>query len=240
MTKNQDGVIKKAKRYCCEDITEIEGYDEMIASNEKWCCHHRREITEGKSRQQLIYEGIYYHITASELIFMTVSEHSQLHNINRRPETRRKMSESHKGEKHPMFGKHHSNEARRKISEANKGKPSPMKGKHHTKESLQKMSEARKGLMAGENHPESKSVVQLTLDGQLVKEWSYIKKTKQYGFDPSAISNCCSGKRPHHKGYKWQYADDYYQQQQNHPHLSIQLEIDFDTTGKKTVSVEVS
>jgi 5-methylcytosine-specific restriction endonuclease McrA len=37
-------------------------------------------------------------------------------------DTKRKMSEAHKGNKHPMFGKHHSKEALQKMSLAKKGK----------------------------------------------------------------------------------------------------------------------
>lgn len=40
-----------------------------------------------------------------------------------------KISESNKGEKNPMFGKHHSEESRKKISEARKGQTSYWKGK---------------------------------------------------------------------------------------------------------------
>lgn len=29
------------------------------------------------------------------------------------------------------------------------------------------------------------------------------------GFNQSHISSCARGERPHHKGYKWQYVDDY-------------------------------
>ena len=76
-------------------------------------------------------------------------------------ETRRKLSESHKGQTAWNKGKHHCEETRR-ISEARKGKPShnkgkPMseeqkkkisetiKGRHHTEESKRKMSTTRKG-----------------------------------------------------------------------------------------------
>lgn len=37
-------------------------------------------------------------------------------------ETKHKMSEANKGEKHPLYGKHHSEETKNKISEAKKGK----------------------------------------------------------------------------------------------------------------------
>lgn len=60
-------------------------------------------------------------------------------------ETRRKISESHKGlqagENHPMFGKHHSDKSKKKIGEANKGK-------YHSDETKQKMSDAKKGKPA--------------------------------------------------------------------------------------------
>lgn len=54
-------------------------------------------------------------------------------------ESRRKLSEAHKGNKSCLGKhKHHSEETRRKISEAKKGR-------HHSEESRRKMSEAKKG-----------------------------------------------------------------------------------------------
>lgn len=47
--------------------------------------------------------------------------------------TKKKMSESRKGEKNPFYGKHHSEEARDKIIEANKHRKFH---KHHTKPEL--------------------------------------------------------------------------------------------------------
>ena len=58
-------------------------------------------------------------------------------------ESRRKMSEAQKGEKHHYYGKHFSEEHRRKISEGNKGKK-------RSEESIQKMREASKGRKASE------------------------------------------------------------------------------------------
>ena len=65
------------------------------------------------------------------------------------------MSESKKGENHPFFGKHHSEETRKKIGEAKKGKylsaetrkkmSETRKGKSLSAETRKKMSEARKG-----------------------------------------------------------------------------------------------
>ena len=53
-------------------------------------------------------------------------------------ETRKKMSEAQKGEKHHMYGKHLSEETRNKLSEAHRGKKI-------TEEMRKKMSEAHKG-----------------------------------------------------------------------------------------------
>ena len=56
-------------------------------------------------------------------------------------ETRKKMSEAHKGKKLPPFSEEH----KRKISEA-------LKGKKVSKETKEKMSEARKGKKLSEEH----------------------------------------------------------------------------------------
>ena len=64
-------------------------------------------------------------------------------------ESKKKMSEAKKGEKHPMYGKHLSEETRRKISEAEKGKRTgekhPLYGKHHSEKTKKKIGEAEKG-----------------------------------------------------------------------------------------------
>jgi group I intron endonuclease len=57
-------------------------------------------------------------------------------------ETRKKMSESHIGDKAAFYGKHHSEEAKQKISEKKKGK-------NKSEEAVKKMSES----MTGEKNP---------------------------------------------------------------------------------------
>ena len=65
-------------------------------------------------------------------------------------EQKKKISESTSGEKHPMFGKHHSEESKRKISESHKGlqagEKNPMFGKNHSEEAKKKMSESHKNI----------------------------------------------------------------------------------------------
>ena len=58
--------------------------------------------------------------------------------IHHSEETRKKMSEAHKG-------KHHTEESRKKMSEAHKGKESWIKGKHLSEETRNKLSDLNKG-----------------------------------------------------------------------------------------------
>lgn len=52
-------------------------------------------------------------------------------------------------------------------------------------------------------------VRQLSLDGQLVKEWDNIADTKKYGFCPAHIMGCCMHKPQYvtHKKFRWEFAD---------------------------------
>ena len=154
------------RSYCKEDPSLIENYDKAIAdSTQMWCCHHRLEISEGKSYQQLKSEGLYWQRPASELIFMTKSDHQRLHNEHRSLETlaklsaaskghlvskdtRKKMSAAHKGEKSYMYGKPKSAETKQKISEAQKGEKSYMYGKNLSVETRKRMSDAKKNMSA--------------------------------------------------------------------------------------------
>ena len=117
--------FKQAKRYCKEDISKIENYAAALADTTQiWVCHHRTELWWNCSMKDLIKNECYYNRKACELIFLTPTEHHSLHNKGKRytDETRRKISESLKGENNPNFGKFFSEETRRKMSEAKKGR----------------------------------------------------------------------------------------------------------------------
>lgn len=64
-------------------------------------------------------------------------------------EHKKKLSESHSGDKGYWYGKHLSKEHKEKLSNAKlgkyKGENHPMYGKHHSDESKKKMSERREG-----------------------------------------------------------------------------------------------
>lgn len=97
----------------------IENYDKAIADEtQTWDCHHRLEI-QGQFRNsaKLMKQcGMYYHIPASQLIFLTHSEHISLHNVGRTTsaDTKIKMSLSSIGKNK---GKVRSDAFKKSLSE---------------------------------------------------------------------------------------------------------------------------
>ena len=51
----------------------------------------------------------------------------------------------------------------------------------------------------------SKPVLQLTLTGELIREWPSTAECGRNGFDYSAVAKCCRGELPHYKGFRWEY-----------------------------------
>ena len=122
----------QAYAYCIEDISKIENYQQAINdTTQMWECHHRRGTIYHSHDLQMI--GEYYHRPAVELIFLTKSQHTTLHNLNRRisDATKAKISKAHKG-------MHHLEETKKKMSASHKGI-------RHTEETRQKLSELKKG-----------------------------------------------------------------------------------------------
>ena len=111
---------KQTKKYCSEDISLIDNYDKAIAdTTQTWHCHHKLEV-QGQffnSAKLVIKCKMYYYRPASDLIFLTSSEHRHIHNIGRKlsTKTRKKLSTALKGKN---SGKQHTTETRQKISTA--------------------------------------------------------------------------------------------------------------------------
>lgn len=51
----------------------------------------------------------------------------------------------------------------------------------------------------------SKKVLQLSLTGELIREWESTKECGRNGFDQGHVSACCRGKQKAHKGFCWRY-----------------------------------
>lgn len=71
-----------------------------------------------------------------------------------------------------------------------------------------KISHAKKGCKPSEKTIEKlkKKIVQLDLEGNIVKVWDSIKDAcLEGGFNASGIGRCLKGKLNKHKGFKWKY-----------------------------------
>ena len=64
------------------------------------------------------------------------------------------------------------------------------------------ISKAKKGIP---NIKQSKTVLQLSLSGDLIREWPSVSECGRNGFSQSAVCNCCNGKKTQYKGFKWEY-----------------------------------
>ena len=71
-------------------------------------------------------------------------ERSPMYEKHHSEKAKKKIPEAHKGERNHMYGKHHSKETKGKLPEAFKGEKHPFFGKHHTEEAKRKIREARK------------------------------------------------------------------------------------------------
>ena len=128
-------------KFCCDDITKIENYEQAINDDtQTWVCHHRLELNnEGKyqhSSKELQDMGLYFNRPHEELILLTRSEHQKLHGRSGSPQVMNFMNKGHKalkskpswnaGTKGVMKawnkGKKTSNETKEKQSAAKKGK----------------------------------------------------------------------------------------------------------------------
>ena len=115
-------------------------------------------------------------------------------------ETKRKISNSTKGEKHFMYGTHRSKETKNKISKSTKGREGYWKGKHRTEETKIKISNALKGKKA---HNALKVLCVET--GKIYP--STIEVQREFGFSQGNISLCCNGKRKTCGCFHWRYVE---------------------------------
>ena len=55
----------------------------------------------------------------------------------------------------------------------------------------------------------SKRVLQLSLSGDLIREWESTHECGRNGFTQQHVVACCNGKLKTHKGFRFMYAEDY-------------------------------
>lgn len=176
--------IIQAQMYCAQPIELIENYQEAVNDETQvWHCHHVWETMLDYTREELIEMNEYYGIPACNLIFLKQKDHNILHNKGKKrsEETCKKISESLKGENHPLYGKTHSLESCKKMSESHKGK-------YNTKK--------------------SKQVLQFTKEGNFVAEYPSSREVqRQLGYSQANVSRCCVGEYKTAYGFIWKYKE---------------------------------
>lgn len=136
-------------------------------------------------------------------------------------ETRRKLSEAHRGEKHHNWGKRgelslrwgkpRSEETKRKMSEARRGEKHPLWGKKHSEETKRKMSETRTGKVFSDKTKRNMRLAQRKYLYEFIDPIGEVYVTdclsefcKQYGLSAGELSQVVNGKKAHHKGWTGQ------------------------------------
>lgn len=81
-----------------------------------------------------------------------------------------------------------------------------MIGRKANDETKRKLSEMR----SGSNNPNSRSICQFDLDGNLINMWDYMTQVKEvFGENKhQGISKCCRGKQQTAYGFMWKYKED--------------------------------
>ena len=59
------------------------------------------------------------------------------------------------------------------------------------------------------NNSHNEKVVQLSIDNRFIRQYPSMKATKNAGFNPACVSNCCRKTQLQHKGFRWIYLSDY-------------------------------
>lgn len=116
--------------------------------------------------------------------------------------TRKKMSESRKGERNPFYGRHHTPEAIEKNRTAHIGKKGWLKGKHLSEEHRRKVSENHADLSGG-NHGAAIKVI--CIETGVVYD-AISTASRATAVCAESIRKACHRKLKTAGGYHWEFA----------------------------------
>ena len=122
--------------------------------------------------------------------------------------SRKKLSESRKGQRYNV-GVPFTEERKRHMREHHadvSGEKNPNFGKKWTKEQLEIRQSHRVYKRRGEN-PTAKPILQLDMNGNLVKRWDCIADACEV-YCRTSIKDCLRGKYKQHRGYQWRYENE--------------------------------
>ena len=105
-------------------------------------------------------------------------------------ESRKKISQFHKGKPKTAEHRRHLSEAKKGISHA------------QTEETKRKISKSHMGIEPW-NKGKGLSVSQFTKEGEFVRSWNSLTEASQNGFNISKISECLHGTRKTHGNFVW-------------------------------------
>lgn len=123
-------------------------------------------------------------------------------------ESRRKLSESKKGQRYNI-GVPFTEERKRHLSENHadvSGEKNPMYGKKKPADEIARR-QAHRVYKYGSENPCARPILQLDMDGNIVKEWGSIIEAAEV-YCRTSIKDCLRGKYKQHKGYQWRYANE--------------------------------
>jgi group I intron endonuclease len=141
-------------------------------------------------------------IIVSEETKRKISESKKSQNLHNKhtESTKTLLKKINQGENNPFYGKNHTEEVKEEHSIRISGANHPMWGKKHNEETLKKIRTRRnenvdqQKLVQLSKELNSKSVIQMTLDGHFIAEFSSIKEASiQTGCSESIIGKCCRG-----------------------------------------------
>lgn len=123
-------------------------------------------------------------------------------------ESRKKLSDSRKGQRFNV-GKPFTEERKRHLREHHadvRGEKNPNFGKKWTKEQIA-IRQSHMVYKYGEENPSSKPILQIDMDGNIVKRWCSIEEASKY-FCRTSIKDCLRGKYKQHRGFQWRYENE--------------------------------
>lgn len=123
-------------------------------------------------------------------------------------ESRRKLSESKKGKRYNI-GVPFTEERKQHLRENHadiRGAKNPNFGKKWTNEQLAVRQAHRVYKRGGEN-PSARAILQLDMDGNVIKRWGSISEASTE-FCRTSIKDCLRGKYAQHRGYRWRYENE--------------------------------
>ena len=233
--KNQRAYSMKSRSSFWHAIVEKYGYDVLIVeerltkeqANEReiyWIKEiGRRDLGKGPlvnltDGGDSIHGYIFTEDVTKKMSESRLGEKNGFYGRKHSEESRMKMSASKKGKTTHMKGKNLSDETKEKLRNINKGKVL-------SQETKEKISKANKGRCitghsqteetrekirlscSGENNKRRKIVLQLDMNGNVIREWPSVAEIKR-SLGVCHVDKCCRGIRNHAGGFKWMYKNE--------------------------------